>query len=322
MKLIQGVFFITLAVGFIVLSQSLYTVDETEQAIVLQLGQPVGDGEDIIKKPGLHFKFPLIQDVRRFDSRILAVDPEPKQMVVSSSLYSSVNNQKAGLKNKDKNQKPEGVIENVTGEPIIVDVFARYKISDPLKFLKTLRTEHEAKTRIEGIVNDATRSVLGNTTLRDLLSAKRTQVMANILERVNKKTMEDDLGIDVVDVRIVRADLTQELRQSTVRRMQSELRERATETRAKGEERALEIRSSAEKDRQIILAKAERDAQIHKGEGDNIAIETYAKAFNRDKEFYEFLRSMEAYNATLSNPETRLILSPDSRFLRYLTDGE
>ena len=318
MKLAQGIFLIVLAVGFITLALSIYTVDETEQAIVLQLGQPVGQDGNFIKEPGLHFKLPIVQEVRRFDSRILSVDPDAKQMVVSSSLQQSL---KQNDQDKDDDNKI-GVIENVTGEPIIVDVFARYKISDPLKFLKTLRTENEARTRIEGILNDATRSVLGNTTLRDLLSAKRTNVMKQILTRVNKRTGEDDLGIDVIDIRIVRADLTQELRQSTVRRMQSELRERATETRAKGEERALEIRSSAEKDRQIILANAERDAQILKGEGDNIAIATYAKAFNRDKDFYEFMRSMEAYQNTLANQETRLILSPDSRFLRYLTDGE
>ncbi len=208
-------------------------------------------------------------------------------------------------------------IDNVSGEPIIVDSYARYRISDPLQFMKTLRTVENANKRIESIIDEATRTVLGKTTLKELLSADRTRVMADINQRLNKKIREDKMGIEVVDVRIVRADLGESLRDSTVRRMISEMTERATETRAKGEQLALEIRSTAEKERTVILANAERDAQMLRGQGDNEAIQTYSAAFNKDKQFYTFMRSMEAYKNTLADPETRMILSPDSDFLRY-----
>jgi len=196
----------------------------------------------------------------------------------------------------------------------------RYKIVDPLQFLKTLRTIGAANSRLENILNDATRAELGKTSLQQLLSPSRTGVMRDISNRVNGNVKKDNLGIEIVDVRIVRADLTSELRTSTVRRMQSELKERATETRAKGEERALEIRSTAEKERTVIIANAERDAQKLRGQGDEEAIKIYADAFNKDKEFYAFIRSMEAYSNTLADPETQLILSPDSEFFRYFED--
>ncbi len=321
-----------LAIVLIVVSQTFFIVDQTAQAIVLQLGQPVGDQtkpETIIKGPGLHAKIPLIQEVIYFDRRILPVDPDPEQVVISSSL---VNRTGIGTKpvavetppasetpeaDKDTPATPGPVIENVSGEPIIVDTFARYKINDPLQFLKTLRTTTNATARLKNILNDATRAELGRTTLQELLSSERTAIMDEIRERVNRKIEQDRLGIQIVDIRIVRADLTPDLGTSTVRRMISELTERATETRAKGEERALEISSTADKERTVILANAQRDAEIVKGEGDKTAIKTYADAFNKDKDFYGFIRSMEAYRNTLSDPETRLILSPDSGFFKY-----
>jgi len=146
--------------------------------------------------------------------------------------------------------------------------------------------------------------------------------MQDIQRQVNRTTENEQLGIEIVDVRIVRADLTPELRASTVRRMISELQERATETRARGEERALEIRSTANKEREVILAEAQRDSEIVRGEGDQIAIETYAKAFNQDKEFYSFYRSQEAYKKALSDKETTFVLNPNNTFLEYLTDIE
>lgn len=301
--------------GLILASQSFFTVDQTEQAIVLQLGQPKGAP----RGPGLHVKIPFIQDVRTFDRRVLSVDPQPEQMVISSAYSSSP---KAAPKPQTESAPGQPVeaappIENVSGEPIIVDTFARYKITDPLQFMKTLGTKYNANSRIQNILSAETKTVLGKTTLPDLLSSKRTQVMDDIRERVNKNIKTDALGIEIVDVRIVRADLTADLRTSTVQRMKSELMERATETRARGEEQALKIRSTAEKERTVILAEAERDAQIQRGEGDKTAIKIYADAFNKDKEFYSFIRSMEAYKNTLANPETRLILSPDSEFFRH-----
>lgn len=303
---------IILGAVLIGVSQSLFIVDEREQAIVLQLGQPVGTP----RGPGIHVKIPIIQDVRRFDRRILAVDPRPAQVVISSSTMAKPVAVEESDAPADANAIAP-VIENVSGEPIIVDTFARYQITDPLQFLKTLRTIDGANSRLENILEDATRTVLGKTSLRELLSSERAGVMNNIKQRVNRSILNDKLGIKIVDVRIVRADLTAELRTSTVRRMISELQERATETRAKGEERAKEIRATAEKERTVLLAEAERDAQVLRGEGDNEAIKIYADAFNKDKDFYGFVRSMEAYKKTLADPDTRLILSPDSDFFRY-----
>ena len=311
-------------------SQTVFIVDQTQQAIVLQLGQPVGK----LREPGIHLKVPLVQEVRYFDRRILSVDPQPKQMVISSSLIArpaeaketpakdtAESTQNADVIPEETVEKKDVVIippiDNVSGEPIIVDSYARYRISDPLQFMKTLRTVDNANKRIESIIDEATRTVLGKTTLKELLSADRARVMADINQRLNKKIREDKMGIEVVDVRIVRADLGESLRDSTVRRMISEMTERATETRAKGEQLALEIRSTAEKERTVILANAERDAQMLRGQGDKDAIQTYAEAFNKDKQFYTFMRSMEAYKNTLADPETRMILSPDSDFLRY-----
>jgi membrane protease subunit HflC len=298
-----------IAVLIIGISQVFYIVDQREQAILLQLGQPVGD----VKGPGLHAKIPVIQGVRYFNRQVLSIDPAPEQVVISSVDIGPPS------PDNDSEESPS-TISNVTGEPIILDTFARYKIVDPLQFMKTLRTIGAANSRLENILNDATRAELGKTSLQQLLSPARAGVMRDIQNRVNANVESDNLGIEIVDVRIVRADLTSELRTSTVRRMISELRERATETRAKGEERALEIRSTAEKERTVIIAEAERDAQMLRGQGDEQAIKIYADSFNKDKEFYAFIRSMEAYSNTLADPQTQLILSPDSEFFRYFDD--
>lgn len=304
-----------LVIAFVLVAQTFFIVDQRQQAIVLQLGEPKGEP----RGPGLHIKIPIIQSVQFFDSRVLSVDPDPEQVVISSSLISKADRE---AQEETEEEASEDIkIKDVSGEPIIVDTFARYKIVDPLQFLKTLRTVSSANLRLETILNDATRGVLGRTTLKELLSSERTAVMNEIKTRVNNRTHNDKLGIEIVDVRIVRADLTADLRTSTVRRMISELTERATDTRAKGEERALEIRSTAEKERTVILAEAQRDSEKLKGQGDNEAIKIYAEAFNKDKEFYGFIRSMEAYKNTLSDPETRLILSPESDFFRYFQNG-
>ena len=306
-------FFIVIAATLLIGSQSFFIVDEREQAIVLQLGQPKGEP----RGPGIHFKTPFVQNIRYFDRRVLSIDPRPEQVVISSAHVEKPLDKKLNGTNKEINIEKGPSIDSVSGEPIIVDTFARYKIVDPLQFMKTLRTVSNANSRIESILNDSTRAVLGETTLVELLSDARTSVMGDIRTRVNDKIQEDALGIEIVDVRIVRADLTNELRVSTVKQMNSELNERATERRSKGNERALEIRSTAEKERTILLAEAERDSQIIRGEGDKTAIKTYADAFNVDKEFYSFIRSMEAYKKTMANSETRLILSPDNEFFKH-----
>jgi len=317
MKIKPIPFFIVLGVGVIAVSQSVFTVDQTRQALVLQLGQPRGEP----RGPGIHFKIPFVQEVRYFDARVLSIDPQAEPVVISSTHIKNAATKKgeeSAEPNEDGTQIDKGPsIENVSGEPIIVDTFARYKITDPLQFMKTLRTITNANARIESILNGSTRAVLGETTLGEILSEERNNIMAKIRARVNEKILHDQLGIEIVDVRIVRADLTDDLRASTVRQMKSQLNERATERRSKGEERALEIRSTAEKESTILLAEALRDAEIIKGQGDKEAIKTYAEAFNVDRDFYSFIRSMEAYKKTMANPQTRLILSPDSAFFKH-----
>jgi membrane protease subunit HflC len=302
-----GIALLVCAFALIGLSASMFTVNQTEQALVLQLGQPVG----AVQNPGLHFKLPFVQEVRRFDRRILSVDSSPVQMVISSTRVP------ARAQAEDGVTDDEGV-QIVSGEPIIVQTFARYRITDPLKFLKTLRTVYDADQRVEGIMNDAARTAMGKSTLAELLSPQRDAIMDRIRDAMNEKIKEDNLGIEIVDIRIVRADLTPELRQSTVRRMNSELKARATKTRAEGEQRALEIRATADKESTVLLADARRKAQAMRGEGDKEAIRIYGEAFSKDRDFYEFTRSLEAYRNTLASPDTRLILSPDSEFLQYL----
>ncbi len=314
-KLVVGILFV-LAFVLIGVSQAFFIVDQREQAIVLQLGQPVGGVDNLVKEPGLHMKLPIVQEVRYFDRRVLSIDPAPNQVVISNQ--SNVRHQP---KQEEGVEVKKPSFANVSGEPIIVDSFARYKIVDPLRFLKALGTVYNANGRLESILTDATRAILGRTSLEELLSEQRTVIMSEIKDRVNESIEKDNLGIEIVDVRIVRADLTVELLTSTVRRMISELKERATETRAVGEEHAIKIRSEAEKERTVIFANAQRDAQILRGKGDEEAIRIYAGAFNKDKEFYAFTRSLEAYETTFRSKNTQMILSPDSAFFKYFSNA-
>jgi len=315
---------IILAVFMMVGSTCLFIVDETETAIVLQFGNP----KKVHTDAGLKVKLPFpFQEVRYYDKRILNIDPEPERVNLSSNGSSPLFNRiaipapQASDTADNPNVTTDTVIADVNGgAPMLVDTFARYRITDALLFLERLGTESSARQRIESIMNSATRDILGKITLGDLLSEKRSEIMAQIRDRVNKEMKPR--GIEIVDIRIVRADLTKQLRESTVNRMITERREQATKTRSTGQERALEIKSTADKERVVLIAEAQRDSQILRGEGDRDAIRIYAEAFNKDAEFYSFTRSMEAYRATMANPETKLILSPDSRFLRYFKDRD
>ena len=303
---------IALAVVVMGAALSVFTVRETEHAIVLQFGEP----KRVISEAGLHFKLPLIQNVRYFDNRILSVDPQTQRMNLSSDKSSPLRVKDEDLEISDEQKEAlEKLTTEVSGEPINVEAFARYRIVDPLLFLQRMVTEDVAEQRIRAVMEGATRDVLGQTTLRTLLSSRRSTVMNEIRDRVN--TAMADRGVEIVDFRIAKADLTDTLRTSTVSRMITERKEKATETRATGQELAQQIRSKADKERAIILAEAEKDAQIVRGQGDETAIKTYAAAFNKDKDFYAFTRSLEAYRNTLGDPATQLILSPDGAFFRY-----
>lgn len=273
------------AVGFAALSGAVFPVHQTQQVLVTQFGEV----RQKIVQPGLHFKVPVLQDIMVFDNRVLGVDPPAEEVLLADQ------------------------------KRVVVDTFARYRITDMLKYFQTLGVESAASQRMNNIISASLRSVLGGAALTDVLSEKRAGLMEKIRDQVNVETAR--FGIDLVDVRIVRADLPEQTSQSIYARMRAEREREAKDARAKGQEMAQEIRSKADKERTILMAEAERDAQILRGEGDALAIKTYADAFGKDPGFYEFYRTMEAYRSSLSSPETTLVLSPDSAFLRFLDRG-
>jgi membrane protease subunit HflC len=273
-----------LLAAFFLLGQAAFIVPETQQALVLQYGKPVEEHT----APGLKFMIPFIQQVTMFDKMVLDVDPPPEEVILADQ------------------------------KRLVVDTFARYRINDMLEFYKSLSTESNASMRLNNIINSTLRSVLGNATLADVLSEKRDQLMTAVKQQVNASVTR--FGIEIVDVRIGRADLPEQTSQSIYKRMNAERQREATEFRSEGQELAQEIRSKADKERTVLLAEAEKQAQISRGEGDAEAIKIYAAAFSKDPEFYAFYRTMEAYRDSLSGDNTTLLLSPDNDFLRYFRD--
>ena len=267
------------ALGLI--SSSAYIVYQPEQAIVLQFGEPVR----WVKEPGLKFKVPLIQNVVFYDTRLLNLDPPPQEVVLN-----------------DKKR-------------LDVDSFTRYQIVDPLKFYQTVKTETQARSKLEEIVNSSLRKVLGRVTLTELLSQQRTQIMADISKTVKKDA--EAIGVSVADVRIRRADLPMEVMQAINERMKTERQRDAKEFRAKGQQKAQNIRATADKEAAIIVAEAEKQSQILRGEGDKESVAIWNKIVGQDVDFYEFYRSLEAYRKSLGDNETSLVLSPDSQFFKY-----
>ena len=270
-------------VVFLALITSVFIVQENEQVIVLRFGNP----QEEVKEPGLHYKLSFIDKVQTYEKRILNVDPPAEQVLLADQ------------------------------KRLVVDTFARYKIVDMLKFFQALGTESAAEQRLYTIINSAVRQSLGRVSLASVLSGKRNELMKAIIKDVNAEAVR--MGIQIVDVRIVRADLPDQVTQSTFARMRSEREREAREARAEGAQLSTEIKSTAEKERSIILAEAQKDAQILRGKGDNEAITIYSKAFSQDPQFYAFYRSLEAYKKSLSDPETTLVLTPDSEFFKFFT---
>jgi membrane protease subunit HflC len=316
-----------IALGFIAISVilgSLFTVRENQQVLVLQFGNPMRTIQDA----GLHFKIPLIQQTQYFDKRVLDVDPNPERVLLANErggLMASILDEDVDTDTAaegSETDKPKsssnftGGDDSINGLPIIVDTFARYRIVDPLKFRQRLSTEEAAQLRLSNEIDSTTRDVLGRSTLEQLLSKDRVKLMQQIRNRVNSQVK--DFGIVIVDVRIGRADLTPNLKESTFNRMRSEREQRAAEIRSLGDKRALEIRSSAEKERTVLIAVAQRDANILRGAGDEEAGKIYNSAYQQDGEFYAFSRSLDAYRDSLGNKDTTLILNPKGDFFRYL----
>lgn len=260
---------------------ALFTVHQTQQALVLQFGEP----KRVIQEPGLKFKLPFIQDVQFFDRRTLPLDP-PRQQVI--------------------------LIDQKRME---VDTFGRFRIEDPLRFFQTVGNENGARSRLSAIINSTLRRVLGNVNLPKILSSDRQGLIDEIRAEVNIEA--NRLGIEIVEVRIRRADYPDETSQAIFDRMRSERQREAAEFRAEGEELSQQIRADADRQQTVILAGAERQAQQLRGEGDSDAIRIYADAFGKDPEFFAFYRSMEAYRKALGGSETTMVLSPDSDFFEF-----
>ena len=272
---------IVLVIAVVVLSSSVYVVNQAEQAIVLQFGEPVR----LVKEAGLKVKIPFIQKVVFYDKRLLNLDPPTQEVVLN-----------------DKKR-------------LDVDSFTRYRIVDPLKFYQTVRTELQARSKLEEIVNSSVRKVLGRVTLQELLSEERSEIMEAMSSAVKKDA--EQIGVDVAEVRIRRADLPVEVLQAINDRMKAERERDAREARAEGRQAAQQIRSTADKESTIIVAEAEKQAQIIRGQGDKEATEIWNKAAGTDPQFYAFYRSLEAYRKSLGKDNNSFILSPESEFFKY-----
>jgi len=268
---------LTLVVGW---NLCAYTVPQWQQAIVVQLGEPVRT----VQEPGLYFKLP-IQNVLYFDKRLLAYDAAPKEILT-----------------KDKQQ-------------LVVDNFSRWRIRDPLQLYRTVRDEAGAQSRLDDVIYSIVRENLGRHTLREIMNEKRTEVMAEITKESDAKAR--DYGIEVTDVRIKRADLPEKNELNVFERMRTERERQAKKFRAEGDEEARKIRSGSDRDVQILLAEARKQAEITRGQGDAQAVKIFADAYGRDPDFYQLVRTLEAYRNSI-NEGTTLILSPNSEFFRYL----
>jgi modulator of FtsH protease HflC len=257
-----------------------YSVPQWMQAIVVQLGEPVRT----VQEPGLYWKIPLIQNVLYFDQRLLDYNASPREILT-----------------KDKQQ-------------LVVDNYSRWRIRDPLQFYRTVRNEEGAQSRLDDIIYSNLRETLGRHTLREIINEKRALLMEQVTKRSDEKARE--YGIEVVDVVIKRADLPEKNELNVFNRMRTERERQAKKFRAEGDEEARKIRSESDKQVQILLAESRKRAEIIRGEGDALAVKIFADAYGRDPEFYQLVRTLEAYRKSLGE-DTTVILSPSSDFFRY-----
>ena len=274
-------------IGLIVIGLygALFTVNQTQQALVLQFGEP----KRTIQEPGLAFKMPFIQDVVYYEKRVLSLIPQDAEEVILSDQ-----------------------------KRLQVDAYARYQISDPLLFYQTVRNELGARGRLEAIIDSSVRRALGRETLASILTGQRNDITRSIGDEVNASVAS--LGIKIIDVRLRRADYPEATSQNIFNRMKSEREREAKEFRATGEEEAQKIRADAEKTRTVIISEAQRTAQETRGAGDAEAITIYAESFGQDAEFFSFYRSMEAYRNAMGKDGTSMVLSPSSSFFRFFKD--
>lgn len=275
---------VVIVLGLIIFFTTVFTVDEREQVVILQFGDPVRT----ITEPGLHFKLPVpFQNAITFDNRLLEYDVAPEEVL-----------------SKDK-------------KTIIIDNYVRWRIKDPLLFLKTVQAIPNAVTRLDDIVYSELRQELGKHNMTEIITETREEIMETVTRASDKST--DEYGIEVVDVRIKRVDLPRENEMSIYARMDAERKRQANKFRSEGSEEAQKIRASTEKEKTIILANAYKESQEIRGEGEARALEIYANAYNKDVDFYEFMRTLEAYKKIIDN-KTTLVLPADSKLFKVLTE--
>ncbi|TCS60977.1 protease modulator HflC [Varunaivibrio sulfuroxidans] len=273
----------------ITLSSALFTVDQRDQVVVRQFGEPVrlfSKDLAVVRTPGLYFKLPFFQDVLVYDKRILDLDPQPEEVILADQ------------------------------KRINVDSYARYRITDPLLFLKTVRSETNFRDKFGGILNSSVRNVLGLFSLPDLLSRQRDSIMRQIDELVVKAGKS--FGVEVVDVRIGRTDLPEDISKNVYERMRTERLREANKLRAEGDEAKNTIMASADLQKNIIIADANLKAQILRGEGDGKRTTILGAAYGHDLKFFELYRSLRAARTTLTDGKTNLVLSPNSDLLTFL----
>ena len=272
---------VVLVLSVFLLSDTFFTVRETEQALIVQFGQY----KRSVQEAGLQFKIPFIQDVIRIDKRVLDADPPIEQVILADQ------------------------------KRLDVDAFARYRITKPLEFYQSVASEAVVEQRLSSIVRSSLRRVLGSVTLLEILSEDRVLVMEEIRDQVNQEAQR--FGIEIVDVRIRRADLPEETSQAIFARMRSEREREAAEARAQGQEESQRTRASADRDRTVILAESQRLAQETRGEGDREALKIMAEATSQDPHFYSFYRSLQAYRTTMKSDNTTFVLSPIGDFFEF-----
>ena len=280
MKKSLAILGVLLAIVSIVAFNSLFTVHQASQALILQLGNPVR----VVQEPGLHFKTPFIQNVELYDRRILDLDPPPQEIILSDQ------------------------------KRVIVDAFARYKIVDPLEFRKKALTDANFRQLFGSRLNAAVRSQIGKILLGDMLTAKRQEVMQAITNQMKAQAAE--FGTEVVDVRIGRTDLPDTTAQAVFNRMRSDRVAHAAKLRANGEKEKAEIQARADKERTIIISEAKKTSEILRGQGDGLRTTILNEAYGQDPEFFDFYRSMEAFGNSIK-PGTSMVLSPQSQLFQF-----
>jgi membrane protease subunit HflC len=283
MRTVGGVVAVVIALVLIIAYSSVFVVHQTQQALVLRFGEPIRKPVD---QPGLYYKLPLIDSVVLIDKRILDLDSPPQEVIASDQ------------------------------KRLVVDAFARYRITDPLKFYQSVGTIEGANSRLSSVLNSSLRRVLGESTFIEVVRDERADLMARIKEGMNAEA-RDNFGIEVVDVRLRRADLPDANSLAVYQRMQTERQREAAEIRAQGAQASQAIRAKADRDVTVIIAEATSKGEQLRGEGDGTRNRIFADAYNKDTDFFAFYRSMQAYELGLQKEGTRMLLSPDSDFFRY-----